>query len=356
MPTNDDLNWALVIATLDRIDILCEAVQLALGQTRPPAEVIIVDASVNLEEARQRVKAVLERFPDVRLEHVAAQEKSLTVQRNQGAALARADILFMIDDDSLMYPDCAEAIMRVYEVDPHQEIAGVQAVLADDLPTGTTVSMTRKEKGDVGNLERRQFVALRKWLRRHLFLMDAQALFIPYDGAYPYRPAPPDVTALSVAPSCLFHGCRMTFRRSVVMKERFESILRSYCPGEDLDASYRMSRHGALLTCHDALLYHYEVAGGRIDRYKVSHLSVLNQSVCLRLHARDAVRARRAFRTLMLRRIFAECLKDGLSRRWTFPQVRGIFSALVRSRRIWSMDLESLYSWYVTEQAELLRS
>ncbi len=47
--------WALVLSTYRRRDVLMLCLQAALAQTRPPAEIIIVDASADWEETRDQV-------------------------------------------------------------------------------------------------------------------------------------------------------------------------------------------------------------------------------------------------------------------------------------------------------------
>jgi len=112
-------SWALVISTYNRKDVLLRCINTALTQTVPPAEVIVVDASADWEANREQVeRAVAPSHPRVKFEYREARQKRLPAQRNQGIELATADVLFMIDDDSLMYPDCAEEILRVLpEVD-----------------------------------------------------------------------------------------------------------------------------------------------------------------------------------------------------------------------------------------------
>jgi len=44
---NQPLSWAVVIATYQREKILPQCLKLAIGQTRQPSEVIVVDASDN---------------------------------------------------------------------------------------------------------------------------------------------------------------------------------------------------------------------------------------------------------------------------------------------------------------------
>src|SRR5262249_34568845 len=92
------LTWALVIATYRREHILPRCLRLAAQQTRPPAEVIVVDASPNWEKTRDEILAsVAAAHPAIRWAYVAAEQRSSAFQRNQGVRLAGADILFLID-------------------------------------------------------------------------------------------------------------------------------------------------------------------------------------------------------------------------------------------------------------------
>src|SRR5438046_10167125 len=110
------LSWSLVIATYNRQDVLPRCLALAARQTRPPLEIIVVDASPDWAATRARVLTTLAvPHPPIRWEYVQACRRSGSAQRNQGVRLSRADIVFLIDDDSLMYPDRAEQILRVSE-------------------------------------------------------------------------------------------------------------------------------------------------------------------------------------------------------------------------------------------------
>ena len=117
------LSWALCVATLDRIEILEACLRCVLSQTRRPSEIVIVDASAAWRAHAQRARSIVD--GSVPLVYVAARRPSLTVQRNQALELARSDILFLIDDDSLMHPDCAASILAVYESDGEGAIAAV---------------------------------------------------------------------------------------------------------------------------------------------------------------------------------------------------------------------------------------
>lgn len=351
------LDWALVIATKDRPDALRVCVTLALDQTRPPSEVIVVDASQAWRDHADRIGQVMAGHPGVRFRYLQAALPSLTVQRNQGIARARAAVLFLLDDDSFLYPDCAERIMAIYDADAEGRIGGIQAGVVPDPPPAAAGAGAQKKTGSrtvsAGHEKGRGRAG--HWLMRRVFLMNKDALFIPYDALSPLPPLPAALAGRDVLPARLFQGYRMTFRRRAVLEEPFDELLRYYCPGEDIDVSYRVSRRHLLLTAPQAQLHHFTAAEGRIDRFRTTVLSALNQAVLLRRHATDQADARRRYFALMRRRLLAEALKDALSRRASLPQARGIWQARKGARRIFAMTPEALAEWYPAEQERLVR-
>lgn len=351
------LDWSLVIATKDRIEALQVCVGLALEQTRPPAEVIVVDASTGWKDHAARIGQRMADHPEVRFRYLQAALPSLTVQRNQGITEARTAILFMLDDDSFMYPDCAERIMAIYEADAEGIVGGIQTGTAPSPPRTGINAGAQKKKGSrtIGEGNGKKRGRARRWLMQRLFLMDKDALFIPYDRSVPPLTLPAALAGQGVVPARLFHGYRMTFRRQALQEEPFDELLRYYCPGEDIDASYRVSRRYLLLTAPAARVHHFAAAGGRIDRLRTTILSVLNQAVLLRRHATDQADARQRFFALLRRRLLAETLKDALSRRFDLPQARGILQARAGARRIFAMTPDELAEWYPDEQARLVR-
>ena len=347
-----DLSWALTIATKDRLEVLMRCVDLALGQTLPPREIVIADASADWESHAAEIRAlVAARLPELPVTYLRADAPSLTVQRNQVAEAATSDILFMIDDDSLMYPTCAEEIMRVYAADSDGKVAGVQASEAPRQP-GVEAGAARTDTVDLAQA-RKKSRGLR-WVLSRVLMMNKTEVFIPYDKVFHTGAVPAALKRFKVVPATLFGGFRMTFRRRAVLAAPFDGALRYYCPGEDLDGSYRISRHGILLTAHSARLHHYVAASGRLDRRQVAHLWSLNQAVLLRRHAADQAWARRAYTAKMAHRIAADLVKDLLMRRFSCPQMRGSLAAWRQSRAIWRMDPQSLDSWYPERQAEIV--
>ncbi|NEQ22561.1 MAG: glycosyltransferase family 2 protein [Microcoleus sp. SIO2G3] len=346
------LSWGLVIATYNREKILPECLKLAIGQTRPPSEIIVVDASAHWEETRDRVLTdIVPIAPDLRWVYEGAVQRGLTHQRNQAIKLATADVVFLIDDDSLMYPTCAEEIMRVYEADEQGLVKGVQASLTEEPPSEVTIADQRKQTGWSKDSSTSD---LRRWIWQQIFLMDIRQLWIPYDDKLPKHSVPPTLADLNVYPMAMFHGCRMTFRREAIAQVLFEPLLCFYAALEDADASYRVSRQGVLLEAPEAKLHHFNSGSGRLSRYQVSALSALNQVACLKKHSTDLERDRRKFYRLMARRLLAELLKDGLSRRWSLPQVRGLLAAWRQADRIFAIPKLAIDQWYPAFQRAFL--
>jgi GT2 family glycosyltransferase len=361
METKAPLSWGLVIATYQREKILPICLKLAIEQTRPPAEIIVVDSSDYWETTRDRIcQDLAVQHPDVRWLYVAAEERSSALQRNQGVRLATADIVFLIDDDSLMYPNCAEEIMRVYEADTDQTVQSVQALQTlipplKEVNDSKYINTESQSKSKSTLLKSLFFVSpIVTFVWKHLLLMNTEVNFIPYDGAYPQSTVPQHLQALNVEIARFISGFSMTFRRDAILREPLDPALRYYTAWEDVDVSYRLSRHGLLLTALDAKLHHYWSASGRINRFQIAALSALNQAVFLTRNSTNIHRDISIYRRLMARRILAAALKDILSRRWSLPQVQGNLLALKYSAKIFALPKESLTDWYPGLQEQVI--
>lgn len=146
----------------------------------------------------------------------------------------------------------------------------------------------------------------------------------------------------------------MTFRRDVITEHLFDPALMYYALGEDLDASYRVSQSSSIVTSERALLHHYTASSGRVNRFTATLLQMTNQAVLLARHADDMAYARAAYVRLTRRRVVAELLTDGLSRRFTFPQLRAVLAARAIARTAFATPLSELESWYIAEQRRIV--
>jgi glycosyltransferase involved in cell wall biosynthesis len=349
------LTWGLCVSTLNRIDVLEECVRRALGQTRPPSEVVIVDASDAWEAHRDRI-APLVAEAGLPLTYLPAPKRSLTAQRNHGLERLRADIAFLLDDDALMHPTCAAVIMDVYERDPEGVIVGVSATNARG--TGGLAAAKKNTGGLNAPWARTTLRNSRaaRWVLREVMMTARERIFIRYDDERG-RKGPEAVAALGIpgiAWTQFLPGWGMTVRRSVALREPFDATLLAYCPTEDLDASYRWARHGVNVVARNALLDHVEVAAGRIKRHQAAMLSVMNSAYLTHKNSKARVRHLAVYYVYALRRLLAEALKDTLTGRLSFPQFQGLAEGVARSPAIFRHEREGLEAWYEDYQRRLL--
>jgi colanic acid/amylovoran biosynthesis glycosyltransferase len=343
------LSWSLVVATYNRQDVLPRCLALAAGQTRPPLEIIVVDASPDWDAARARVMSELSvHHPNVRWEYVQARRRCLTAQRNQGIRLSSADVLFLIDDDSLMYPDCAEQVLKVYEADKERQVAGVMANEEATPPDAAPVA-------DQAATSEPGVSRLRELKDRLLYWLGVMDYLLPYDAGEDTRPLPPSLAGLNVLPRARLYGAWMTFRREVVEREPFDEILDAYAYLGDCDESYRAARHGALALACDARLCHLQARGGRLSVYTLSTFGALNALVLHRLHSSDLRRSISLYRSFLLKQCALQALRDLSHRDLSFPRARGIRVAIGMFAKVFTADKRALREWYPTLQKELIR-
>jgi GT2 family glycosyltransferase len=337
------LSWSLVVATLNREDCLVRSLRANVQQSRPPKQVIVVDASAEWERGRERVLGeVAPAVPGVEWIYVGSAQRSLPYQRNRGLALCTGDIIFCLDDDAFMYRDCAEKVMRVYESDSRHEIGGVSAALAptrEDLLAPVPTAQTK---------------APPLWKEAIFALWDQEHLFLPYDGCYHERPLSTEQQLQGLVPRSLFHGCRMTFRTSAVraIGGSDEMLLRTAF-GEDCDLSYRVSRKHALVMEPSALLFHEQTPVARAKRALNTTLILLNAVVLYRLHAPAERQRKSRILGFLSKRVALDAIRDGLRGRLAAPCMRGALRALRHVPALLALDPEVLRGEYEKLQIQL---
>ncbi len=298
------------------------------------------------------------------------------MQRNQAVANVRSDIVFFTDDDTLMHPDCAEAILRIYAADHSKRISGIASANVNERPdisgferkasgpanAGATPAI--EEKGLLArnrDLYRRMIrnSAVMRFLEREVLLMAMNRMFVPYDAHR--RRAHDDGNEFEFIEKGTYYvkrhlpGYAMSTRRDLALKEQFNPHLLAYCPCEDLEVSYRWGRYGTNIVSLQSRVYHYEVASSRVTRKQAILLGILNSAFFTQLNTDDRPRHKTAFYILSIRRLFGEFLKDALTGRFTFPQARGVFEGIVKSREIFAKAGKDLTDWYPSLQRDVLR-
>lgn len=339
----NELSWTLGIATYNRRVDLLDCLRLALLQTRPPEQIVIVDASADWEVTREEVRRSLAPILDgVDWMYVAALKPSAAVQRNQCLDLATCDVVFLIDDDSMMFADCAAEIMKVYEADVDHLICGVSALEVRSHPDdhGGPLLAVGGVSSDSDAVGPRGFIA---WVRR---VAHAEEVFVPYDSDAPMRALPDSITStVRIGRRLFMAGMTMTVRREPARATRFEDCLIDRGP-EDSDISCRLARIGAIVTALDARLHHRGSVSGRYSPYSRVALDYLAGVVLHRLHSADLAKSRRRLIAMLRRRTWIGLLKDLSRRQWRLPNTRAAIFAWSHLSRVMSMSKEQVREWY----------
>jgi len=363
----DKLSWALVIPTYQREPVLLRCLHFAAQQTLPAKEIIVIDASPDWDITRKKVMDELaSNSPAIHWQYLPAKRASSAAQRNQGIELATADIVFLIDDDSFMYSDCAEHILRIYAKDTALQVAGIMPKL-EALPPSESESElenadnvndsppSQERNNRPSKLSEQVKIIQVKWRAKAKRLIGDDDIFIPYHFAFSKYRLPETLKEMAVHPVPMMHGARMTYRRNILAQVRFEETLERYAVNEDNDVCYRASRLGMLLHAVKARICHLEDSHGRLTRFTTTALWGLNQAVLHRFHSPDLARFQKQFNKLLLKRLLTQTIKDVLDRRWTLPSPRGVWFAWRHYQEILSKTPDELRQWYPQFQQTLIR-
>jgi glycosyltransferase involved in cell wall biosynthesis len=323
---------------------------LAISQSRPPKEIVVIDASEDWENTKKSVENLFaDAFKEIPLIYQKAKKASSTTQRNQGIDAASSDVVFLIDDDSLLYPGAAEEVMKVYEADTEKRILGASPVHESSPPPDSDFDDLNDVSLHVsGNPKQTSFRRIMK------AILNADGLdFLPYHDDFPKQVVPESLKDLHIAPIKYMTGSSMTFRKDIFEKERFCEVLLRYAAGEDQDFSYRVSTHGLIVNVIDAKLCHLEISGGRMSRYTVSIVQSLNPAVMQQLYSPQKQLMNKRWKRILWRRLLISCIKQVADRQWDFDEPRGIFFAIRTLGTIQKMPLDELADWYEDFQLKL---
>ena len=339
-PFEAEATWSLVIPTLNRFDVLCEAVRCAAEQTLPPKEIVVVDASADAGKNGSRLGRMFD-YQQTRLAYIEASERSSSIQRNAGIMHCSADVIFFIDDDCLMYPDYAETIMAVYRADKTRQVAGILGSLA---PEPYPPQGARAEPGQGAPRDKAVF-----WRRLREIVFGRMSLF-PYLGGYPEHECPSLDTSVPYRLCKLMPGGYCSYRRSVIQQVLFDEDLVFYVSGEDADASYRASFQGALLEVPSAKVFHVGHPSARPDFYTKTLVRISNNAFWVQKHNPRRFRTKAWFLIRLARYLPGEALYDLFDlfggRQLSFPKTRGFLAALWPTLRLFCMPSSQVVQWY----------
>lgn len=333
--------WSLCIPTRDRRATLAVCVEVAAAQDPPPREVIVVDSSPAECQSHDLFEDLSTRFPHIVWRYETFGVGSLTQQRQRSIALATSDIVFTLDDDTILYPGAARSVMEIYDTDADARIAGVEMTEWLGPPVGVEVDDSA-DPFEISKLVHPQRSSrLRRKLGaaiRRILNFDPRWNFVPYDAEYPRHPLPESTNSLDVYPVDLMLGYRMTYRRDAISDLELVAEFKGYTPVEDFDLSYRASRRGALACSQLAGVYHHRSRSGRLTRRQLEAKSLTNLAFLLRRHCTDQRRGRRRYLLRSAHRAVANAVRDLGTARWALPTCFGCLSGSRDGWRILRAD------------------
>jgi GT2 family glycosyltransferase len=333
---NQKLSWALILATYKRLDILMYCISAAVRQSRLPFEIIVIDASPEWKKNRSIViEKIAVHYPLIRWIYVQAENIGASFQRNQGIRLSTSDILFLIDDDSFMFPDCADKIMQVYEADLKCEVAGISGNEVAELPELDNLNLVLNIKEKKGDLLNKSF--FRQFLK--------QDETLAYPGLQILAEIPSLLKEFPLLSQDTLHGAKMTFRRKFILKTMFNELM-IWFPLEDWDLSLRIREYGVLVMRSDANMCHLRSGVARLSELSRQLLIFSHRIAYHRLHSQDLFKSRKMLFSSMIRGLIYYSIKDLIRHKWDFPNVKGVLFAFRNFNKILSMDKDELQIWY----------
>lgn len=259
---------SLIVCTYRRPAAVAELLEALRFQTRPPDEILVVDASPDGEtEALARAFPL----PGLRYENAPPEHRGLTRQRNYGVERVSGEVIAFLDDDAVPAPEYCEQLLACFV--RHPEAVGVGGFVEGVpwRPAGEGAAPLSAFR--IAGWERRE--DLRWRLRRVLGLApSAPPGWVPPSGhGRPVGFLPPDGEDHPVE-SVL--GCAMAWRRWVFEQLRFSAYFEGYGLYEDLDFCVRAARLGPVVLCTRARLRHEHAPAGRPGAFRYGVMVVRN--------------------------------------------------------------------------------
>jgi GT2 family glycosyltransferase len=241
---------AFVIATRNRPGDLRDTVASVAAQTVLPAELCIVDSS-DETPTRPEIEELCAGV-GLSLTYVHPAPRGLTVQRNVGIDRTKGDPVFFIDDDVALAPDCHERVLDVY-AEWGSKIGGVRATPVRPARPALATRIYRRIFG-IGGWWPESSGKVRR-------------------GFY----AEGISDSVGVRKIEYMNGWFMSYRREVFDHERFDEALSGYAYKEDIDFSYRVSRHHTLVQTPHARCDHLKSDSARMSSHQLQRMNLANQ-------------------------------------------------------------------------------
>lgn len=297
----------LIVPTYQRpseVEALLSALLSYAESERPcvPGEVIVVDGSVDDCVEKVIAMQVLNCLPFDLL--YIRSSPGLTRQRNVGIDVSTRELVFFLDDDAIPYKDYFSFIRRAFLDDPDKAIGAIGGCVVNEWNCPLNWRWrARLALGIIPRVEPMRYL--------HCGTSNPRAQLRPYSGIR-------QVDILS--------GCAMTFRREVLVVERFSEFFDGYCQGEDMEMALRVGRTWKVMCSGDAKVIHNQAPSGRPPSFSKGRMEVRNRLfIWCRHSAQNATIIDKVRLSLDLAFTMAIDLVSFLAKPWTLASLRHFF-------------------------------
>lgn len=250
-------------------DIL-NALDSITNQTLYPTQILVVDGSTDTN-TQESLKT--SNYKNLEYFLVDNTYRGAAKQRNYGVDRVNEDveIVLFLDDDVVLLPNYCEEIIKTFQKNP--KALGVGGYIIDN-EKWKVVSDNYKPKFTDYIFD--NFVvkhSSRNIIRKILGLLsDKPPGFMP-EFSHGLGLLPPTGKTY---PTEQLIGCTCSFKRSILIEQKFDSFFEGYSLYEDAALSIKISKKGPLYINTNAKLYHYHASGGRPNLYKYGQMVVKN--------------------------------------------------------------------------------
>ena len=265
------MRYDVVIATRNRPNTLRRCLAHLANQSEKPVRVVIVDASDDDATTHGGVFDGLDRKIEWGI--VEADCQNAARQRNLGLASTESDVVFLPDDDSMLYQDAAKNMMEGYRSDVDGRIAGVGGCAASGPPQEFLDRAIRSRASLKDRLEPARNLYESRFSPKP-FETYAQELWAAR-GLPDWLCANADFTPVEA-----IGGYLLSLRRESALEHQFDETLGAgigYSIHEDMDLCLRLQADGYLLiAAMRAPIFHDRFPGRRAAGYNYGFCWIAN--------------------------------------------------------------------------------
>ncbi|HEY1252016.1 MAG TPA: glycosyltransferase [Thermoanaerobaculia bacterium] len=253
-PLSEGLTVA--VCTLSRPEPMRRSLASIAAQTRPPDQIVIVDASA--DDATERVVREAAEGGSLAMPiayvRVAKSRAGLTRQRNVALALADRRLIAFFDDDVTLREECLAALRAAHDAGAPRPV-GVGALVEGRAANGpTAIWRVRRLLRMVPHLEPGRYC--RSGMSTPWSFVRQSSGTIPGDW---------------------LPGYAMMWDTALARELRFDEGFAGYAQSEDLEFSLRAGRRGPILLACAARVVDAHAPAGRPNDFKMGYMAIYNR-------------------------------------------------------------------------------